>query len=210
MAMEAQGAVLKYASSAGGSDNIAGITLGAITKVEATAHGNAVGDYGAFASIVGTTELNGQSAMVIAVETNYMYFNIDSEGYTPWSSGGTFTPQAWTEIGEFIDWDGPGGSASVIDITHLQSTAKEKLVGLMDEGQLSLTVNWDNTDTGQAAMQTRRAARTLTDFQLTFSDGVIATWSGYILGFSISGGVDDKVSASITIEISGIVGFANP
>lgn len=208
MASEAQGAVLKYGSGDGTPDNIAGITLGAITKVESTGHANAVGDYGAFASIVGTTELNGQSAMVIAVETNYMYFDIDSEAYTAWDSAGTFTPVTFTEIGEFVDWDGPGGSASVIDVTHLQSAAKEKLIGLKDEGQLSITVNWDHSDTGQAAMQLARTNRTLTDFQLTFSDAVIATWSGYVLGFTISGAVDDKMSASITIEITGAVGFA--
>ena len=44
-------------------------------------------------------------------------------------------------IGEITDFSGPGGQAAVIDVTNLNSTAKEKLVGLRDEGQLSLSLN---------------------------------------------------------------------
>jgi hypothetical protein len=44
-------------------------------------------------------------------------------------------------IPEIKSFTGPGGSATVIDVTDLQSVAKEKRMGLPDEGQLQITSN---------------------------------------------------------------------
>ena len=71
-----------------------------------------------------------------------------------------FGATAFETIPNVVSFQGPGGQASVIDVTNLASTAKEKRVGLRDEGQLSLS------------------------FQ-----------------FSVQGGVDAVVEASVTIEI---------
>lgn len=205
MAIESQSTTFQIETGTGGAKTITGITLGAVTKVTSTAHGLSAGDVVTFASITGTTELNGTTAMIIATETDEMYFDIDSSSYSSYTSGGTATPVTYTSVGEIVDWDGPGGSASVIDATHLSSTAREKLMGLMDEGQFSFNLNNVFSDTGQAACRTARANRTQKGFKLTYSDGTVQTWDGYVLSFSTSGGVDDKVSGSITVEISGAV-----
>jgi hypothetical protein len=94
------------------------------------------------------------------------------------------------------------------ETTHLQSEAKEKKIGLMDEGQLTLSINWEPSDTGQQAARDARAARTEKSFRLTYTDNSTATFDGYVMGMSSSGGVDNKVSGSITIEISGPVEYA--
>jgi hypothetical protein len=96
----------------------------------------------------------------------------------------------------------------VIDTTHLKSTAKEKLIGLQDEGQFTFSINWDISDAGQAACRAARAARTEKNFKVTYSDASTASFKGYVLGMSSSGSVDGKVAGSITIEISGAVTFA--
>lgn len=204
-AIEAQTAKLEIGTGSGGADTITGASQGAICEITAVAHGNAVGDVGTFASIVGMTELNSQTAMIIAKETDAMFFNIDSSGYTEYVSGGTFTPVTFTEVSEVNDFSGPGGSATIIDVTHLQSTAKEKLIGLKDEGQLTLTLNRIFSDTGQAAVETARDTRLLKNWRLTYSDETIQTFSGYVISFVPSGSVDDKVSGALTIEISGEV-----
>lgn len=205
MGIEAQGTLLEVSSGSGSAENIEGITLGAITKVTITDHGFSVGDVVAFASILGTTELNGQSAMILAVEDDDFYVGIDSSAYTAWSSAGTATPAAYTKIGEVLTWDGPGGEASVIDMTHLQSTRREKLMGIPDEGQITLGINRDFTDTGQAVLAQARADRAQKNFRVTYSDDSVQTFAGYVLGLSSSGGVDDKVNGSVTIEITGEV-----
>jgi hypothetical protein len=205
MAIESQGTSFEIETGSGTPETIVGITLGAVTKIEATAHALSKGDVVTFASIGGTVELNGLTAMVTATETNFFYVNIDSTGFGAYTTGGTATPNAFTAVGEVVDWDGPGGSASVIDTTHLKSEAREKLVGLMDEGQFTISMNLVPDDAGQQACKQARRDRARKAMRLTYSDESVQTWNGYVLGFSSSGGVDDKANGSITIEIDGPV-----
>lgn|SRR5574337_888301 len=207
-AIETQGTTLEISSGSGGAKTITGVTLGVITEITSAAHGLSKGDVVTFASIGGTTQLNGQTAMIIAVETNSIFVDIDSSAYGAYTSGGTATPVAWTDVGEIVNFNGPSGSANVIDATHLGSTAKEKLMGLPDEGQFTFEVNWIPSDTGQQALRTARANRTKKSFRVTYTDASVQTFDGFVLSFSSSGGVDDKVSGSITVEITGPVSLA--
>jgi hypothetical protein len=112
-------------------------------------------------------------------------------------------------IGEVVDFSGPGGQAAVIDITHLLSTCKEKIMGVADEGQLTLGLNFEATSTGQRLMQTDRSARNKKkcSIKMPTSGGATAqaVFDGYCLGFTVSGAVDSKQSANVVIEISGQV-----
>ena len=47
----------------------------------------------------------------------------------------------FTPIAQITDFSAFSGSASVIDTTNLDSTAKEKLMGLQDFGQFSINFN---------------------------------------------------------------------
>ena len=44
-------------------------------------------------------------------------------------------------IGQVTGFSGPSMTAAVIDVTALNSTAKEKLIGIYDGGQVTLNVN---------------------------------------------------------------------
>ena len=106
---------------------------------------------------------------------------------------------------------GPSGSATVIDASTLESTAKEKIMGLADEGQIALQMHYDPSDTDvQVAMQAKRTAREIANFEITFTDSpaTIAAFAGYVTGFSISSAVDAIVEANSTIEITGPVTFS--
>jgi hypothetical protein len=204
-AIESQGTTLEIGTGSGSAATITGVTLGAITKITSTSHGLAEGDVVTLASIGGTTGLNSLTPMVIATETNAFYIDVDSSAMSAYTSVGTATPVTWTEIGEVTDWDGPGGSASVITKTTLASDAVEKLLGLPDEGQFNLSVNFYPDDLGQTACRAARAARTEKDFRITYTDDTVQTFKGYVSTFSSSGGVDGLVSGSVGIEISGAV-----
>jgi hypothetical protein len=109
-------------------------------------------------------------------------------------------------IPNVVSFQGPGGQAAVIDVTNLASTAKEKRVGLRDEGQLSLTLHFNPDDLVHQGLRTDRANRVRRQFKITFTDTTpSATWSfyGYVTQFSVQGGVDAVVEASVTIEIDG-------
>ena len=138
---------------------------------------------------------------------------LKSEGVCLYISDDTGSPSLRVLIGEVTDFTGPGGSAAVIDVTHLKSTAKEKLIGLPDEGQISMNLNLDPADPGQREAWEARAGQEERTFELELTDvaTTVLIFAGFVLEFSMSAGVDDKISASITIEITGsIAGFPVP
>lgn len=134
---------------------------------------------------------------------------IASEGILIQRGNGA-SPEVFTTIGEITDFDGPGGSASVIDATHLGSLAKEKLIGLPDEGQFSFNVNFIGGDPGQVGLRNDRQNRTLRNTKVIFPDSstTTATFAAFVLSFSTSGAVDDKVSGAISLEITGLVDWS--
>jgi hypothetical protein len=132
-----------------------------------------------------------------------------------WSTSTAASTAAGALVGEVTDFSGPGGQANIIDVTHLNSTAKEKLVGLRDEGQLSMTLNLSFSDAGQIALRADRASRSKRKAVIKFNDNTTdaaktkAIFDGYVLGFSVSGAVDDKVGANCVIEITGAVTYSS-
>lgn len=134
---------------------------------------------------------------------------IESQGTVfKFSDGGS--PTDFQTINNVTDFSGPGGQASVIDVSNLASTRREKKMGLPDEGQFTLNLNWDPDDTVHQALRTARNNRTRVEFQVTLTDGTpaVATFFGYVLGIALSGAVDGVVKASVTIEIDGAVAWA--
>jgi hypothetical protein len=114
----------------------------------------------------------------------------------------------FTTIPEIKTFTGPGGSATVIDVTDLQSTAKEKRMGLKDEGQLQFTINYIPDNAVHIGLRADRDGRVLREFRMTFTDtSPKTTWTfdAYVLGFSVSGAVDAVVEAQVTLEISGSI-----
>lgn len=111
----------------------------------------------------------------------------------------------YVTIDEVVGFSGPGGSAKVIDQTNLQSTRKEKKMGLPDEGQFSIDMNFDSADAGQTRLKYLRDNQVLGAFRVTYANGTIDTFNGYVLEFTTSGTLDDLLKAKATIEITGAV-----
>ena len=130
---------------------------------------------------------------------------IESQGITLQVSEGS--PTSFQTIANVVGFSGPGGAASVIDVTNLSSTAKEKLMGLPDEGQFSMDLNFDPDAASHIRMRDARAARQLMSFKINFTDSTpaTATFNGYVLSMQYSGAVDAQVKAAVTIEIDGAV-----
>lgn len=125
--------------------------------------------------------------------------------------GNGASPEVFTAISEISTFSGPGGAATVIDVTDLSSLAKEKRMGLADEGQLSFTINYIPNDTQHALLRTQRANRQETNFKLIFTDdSPSTTWSfaAFVTGFSVTAAVDGVVQANVTLEITGAISEA--
>jgi hypothetical protein len=129
---------------------------------------------------------------------------ITSQG-TKFYIGQEVSPTTYVQVGEVQTFDGPSGQAAVIDTTHLTSPRKEKLMGLPDEGQITLGGNYVSSDSGQDEMFEARDTQQRRDFKLELSNGELWLFQGFVLAFNINLGVDDKVSFSATVEITGAV-----
>ena len=127
---------------------------------------------------------------------------------TQFDIGNGDSPLTYTEIKEVASFTGFDGSAAEIDTTHLQSTAKEFLMGLQDFGSFTMEANQLPADPGQVLLRAAKASRAIQDIKITFSDASTATFQAYVLSASQSGGVDAKVDTSFTLRISGDVTFA--
>ena len=116
---------------------------------------------------------------------------------------GAGSPLSYTEIPEVNSFNGPTGSANIIDVTDLGSTAKEKLTGLHDNGQLSFEMNFIPDNAQHAALRAAKENSTMCHLQLIFSDGTIWSFSALVTSFAVSGAVDGVVKASVSLDISG-------
>ncbi len=118
-------------------------------------------------------------------------------------------------IGSVVGFNGPTGSANIIDITNLGSTAKEKMVGLPDEGQFSFDMTLDTGNAVQTRLRAARAARTKKKVVIKLNDSTDdktktkILFDGYVTGFSITGAVDDFIKANAQIEITGPCTWTN-
>lgn len=122
-----------------------------------------------------------------------------------WSTTTAVATAAANVVGEVVGFNGPNINSNIIDVTHLRSTAKEKLVGLYDAGELSLSVNFMATNAGQVKVRESLAARTLGCLMLQLSSASTTqkiTQKGYCNGLSITGAVDDKISGDFSFALT--------
>lgn len=103
------------------------------------------------------------------------------------------------------------GEASEIDTTDLDSTAKEFRLGLRDFGSLTLDLNRDDTDTGQARLFALQSSGAVEQFKITLNTpdtgGDTYEFDGIVKSFTFSTGVDGVNEGTCTIRITGAVTF---
>uniref|UniRef100_A0A6M3J9J3 Putative tail tube protein n=1 Tax=viral metagenome TaxID=1070528 RepID=A0A6M3J9J3_9ZZZZ len=219
MALESQGVVIRRISTVAGTTGTVASTntLGIVGRE--LRWSNVAADFGAagFTTgmrliITGATNSNtGIYTVMTAAATVLTLYDVvtaQAEGHSLAVSGHRYDP-----IGGIRGFQGPSGQAGVIDVTTLNSTAKEKLIGLRDEGSLTLDAFLDpQTATAQQiALIADRAGRTLRTFDIKFSDitPIVTTsqptgvnFDAYVSNFAVTGAVDQAVTVSIGLEIT--------
>jgi hypothetical protein len=111
-----------------------------------------------------------------------------------------------TNVKTFSGFD---GEVSEIDITNLASTAKEFSGGLQDFGSFSMEWDIDYSDGGQNLVRSAQASGAVKTFLLTFPNGDTAQFASIVKNAqAISGGVDQVLTGSVSLKITGAVTFA--
>jgi hypothetical protein len=202
--IKGQGTALKIETGSGGAKTITGATAAYPVVITSAAHGLSAGDRVTIAAVGGMTELNGNTYTIEYVTTNtFALKGIDGSAYSAYASDGTATPVTLTTVGRTKTANVGGGESSELDGTELASTAKEYEGGLADYGEATAEVNVDYTDAGQNAVRARYADQVSVDFQVVYSDGTVAAFTGFVKRYEENTGVDAFVTAPITIRKTG-------
>ena len=132
---------------------------------------------------------------------------IDSQGVTLQIE--TSTPAtADTAISGIKSFSGFDGEASEIDVTTLDSAAKEFRLGLDDSGSVTIEFFPDFDDAGQNALRTAADTRVAKTFLLTLTDSPATTaeFTAYVKSArSLSAGVDAVLEGTASLRITGAV-----
>lgn len=129
------------------------------------------------------------------------------------SAMGTILRRNGVEIAEVVEIGGPGMEIEVLDATHLRSPNfwREKIGGVKDGGEISLTVNYipgdvsHDASTGLLSAFTGAKSAPIDAYTLVFPDDDATTWTipGFVSSFEPGAAFEDKLTAEITITVSG-------
>jgi len=110
-------------------------------------------------------------------------------------------------IAEINSVQGPDKSRAVIDVTHLGSTGgyREFIAAFRDGGQVVLEMNY--TRDGYLDMNDDFEIDTRVDYQIVLPDTGNTTmeFSGLVVNLGLGVPLDNKITAPVTIKISGPV-----
>lgn len=207
-AVSAQGTKFQVETGAGSAITITGITKASKAVVTAT-NTLAVGEVVVFGAVTGMTEINGELGIVTAATGATFTVAIDSTNFTTYASGGTATPKTFTSVGGVNAYSGFDGQASEIDVTDMDSVAKEFRLGLQDFGNVNVNLKAVlPADAGQLAIRAAKTAGSLLVYRIKNSDGQTIACQGYAKKFTEDSGVDKVRSGQITLRLTGVVRYS--
>ena len=122
--------------------------------------------------------------------------------------GSGASPQVYTTIAEVIRCGPIGSTNPEVDVTNLDSTAKEYIAGLADGNNVEFDMNFLGNNAQQVSLRTSQAAGSTVNVQMTWptSPNSVATFDLVLLGFEIGETTSEaQVSASCSGRISGSI-----
>ncbi len=191
--IKTQGTAVAVQSALAATKTISGATAANPVVVTATAHGYANGAIVKIANVVGMVQLNNRAFVVANQATNtFELKGVDGTNYSAYLSGGDSYVATMIPVGTV---DGiPSaftGTAPTIRTTHLLSLSEEKIMGLQDFGDCSLSIILDTSNAGQLAMQTAKEIQSALVFTFTASDTKVAGFCAFVTSFSMTAAAND-------------------
>lgn len=124
------------------------------------------------------------------------------------SSEGTILAHAGTPIGEVTSIKGPEQSVKQIDVTALEDHARRYIGGIKDGGEVSFEMNLAPGDAGQNALRADFDGGLESAYTITLADGSVYGFNAIVTKLGGALKVDDAVSMSVTLKISGAVTYS--
>jgi len=215
-AVPAQGTTLHIEGSAASAEACTAITVGMPTIIAITGHaGVANGDVVTLAAFTGTDAalVNSKAFTVQNYATgatnDTFTINLNTVGKTITLGAGTATPSEWIKVGELTDIKGTSDTSPDIEVTDLDSDAKEYRQGLPDTGNITMNMYCTDADTGLAAIEAQFDARSIKNYKITYPEGAtpIRTFAANVKAFPKVGDAskDGVVTGTVELKRSGVV-----
>ncbi|MDE3797596.1 phage tail protein [Sinorhizobium meliloti] len=123
--------------------------------------------------------------------------------YEVWDA--TPSPAGFVEIAEVFSVTPGAATADRIDATHMQSPGRrrEYIAGLIDSGEASFEINWVPGSASDLLLRELFESGAVVEHRITFPGAARVTYEASIIGFEKSVPVDDRMTATITVAVSG-------
>lgn len=206
-AAKAQDTYLSIGTGAGSPVSLTSLALTSPIIITEVAHGFSNGDIVTLAAFTGADAADINKVWVAQNVTDDTFsINLDGTTRTITIGSATATAVTLTEVGSVVDINKNDPGSNEIDTTHLRSTAKEFIFGLVDSGDYTLTINYSFSDTAQVAMKTAQVASTSIECQVTYPEGDTIAFTAYVTTFNGPGAaVDGILTGDVTLRITGAV-----
>lgn len=120
-------------------------------------------------------------------------------------------PEVFTQIAEVTSIAGPGLTADMLDVSSHSSPSsyREFVKGMKDAGEITLEINYapgNATHKNAVGGLLDQFSKDQANWELTFSDAALTKWSfaAIVSAFEPSAPFDDKLTASITLKLTGV------
>ena len=126
--------------------------------------------------------------------------------------GSGASPQVYTTIAEVLRCGPIGSSNPEVDVTNLDSTAKEYIAGLADGNTVEFEMNWVVGNTQQQTLRTQQAAGATVNLRMVWntSPQTKAQFDLVLLDFEMGETTPDaQITARASGRISGSITWTN-
>lgn len=125
--------------------------------------------------------------------------------------GSGASPQVYTTVAEVLRCGPIGSTNPEVDVTNLDSTAKEYIAGLADGNTVEFDMNWVAGNTQQASLRTSQAAGNTVNMKMVWptSPQTTAVFDLVLLSFEMGETTpESQITASVSGRISGAIAWS--
>ena len=117
----------------------------------------------------------------------------------------TATPGTYASVSELIALTPPNVSLETVDATHFESpdAYREYIAGLLDGGEVEVTLNFDPDGSDWADYISDIEARAAVNYKIILADTTAITLAAIPTGYTPEIPLDDKMTITFTYKVTG-------
>jgi hypothetical protein len=121
------------------------------------------------------------------------------------------SPEVFTDVPQVTSITPVGQERSLIDVTNLDSAAREYMKAIKDGQEINIEAQYDPDNAVHSGLRTDLNAETSRNFRVTFTDSPAQTvsFAGMVTNWSIVDiSIDNVLTLNVTIKPTGDLTFA--